>query len=308
MIQDIMPSVYHVEYRNVLPVPDACLIGVEGRSIYMKKVGEQLEFLHFSDLINEKETEKKNESFSTFLDTVHYLFKIDQTPFFLVDPVGESHEKLLNWIKYTKNVVPVAMGEFRGLRPVWKSFAGVTAIQLNSWYQNRRFCGRCGSMMKKSQTERAMVCPECGLIEYPKISPAVIIGITNGDKLLMTKYADRDFKKYALVAGYTEIGEDFEATIRREVMEEVGLKVKNITYYKSQPWSFSDTILAGFFCQLDGSDEYHIDTNELAIAEWLTRDQLPRRDSDIALTSDMIEAFRTKTYPMYAEWEGKQDN
>ncbi|MCI6732898.1 MAG: hypothetical protein MR487_11380, partial [Lachnospiraceae bacterium] len=73
MIQDIMPSVYHVEYRNVLPVPDACLIGVEGRSIYMKKVGEQLEFLHFSDLINEKETEKKNESFSMFLDAVHYL-------------------------------------------------------------------------------------------------------------------------------------------------------------------------------------------------------------------------------------------
>ncbi|MGN0268607.1 MAG: hypothetical protein ACI4D7_13145, partial [Lachnospiraceae bacterium] len=95
MIQDIMPSVYHVEYSNEMPVPGAFLIGVEGRSIYMKKVGEELEFLHFSDLINEKETEMINESLRTFQDTVHYLFKIDQTPFFLVDPVGENHEKLL---------------------------------------------------------------------------------------------------------------------------------------------------------------------------------------------------------------------
>lgn len=308
MIQDIMPSVYHVEYSNELPVPEACLIGVEGRSIYMKKVGENLEFLRFRDLCDENNLQMTREICSKYCETVNYLFKIDETSFFLVDPTGENREELLNRIKNIEDVVQVGMGDFRGLRPIWKSFAGVTAMQLNSWYQNRRYCGRCGNVLTKSQTERAMVCPECGLIEYPKISPAVIIGITHGDRLLMTKYADRDFKKYALVAGFTEIGEDFEATVRREVMEEVGLKVKNITYYKSQPWSFSDTILAGFFCQLDGSDEYHIDTNELAIAEWLTRDQLPRRDSDIALTSDMIEAFRTKTYPMYEEWEEKKGN
>lgn len=308
MIQDIMPSVYHVEYRNELPVSDACLIGAEGRSIYMKKVGENLEFLRFNELTNENGRRMTDEDCSKYHDAVNYLFKIDQTSYFLIDPAGKNHAELLNQIKHMENVVQVGIGDFRGLRPVWKSFAGVTAIQLNSWYQNRRFCGRCGNILTKSQTERAMVCPECGLIEYPKISPAVIIGITNGDKLLMTKYADRDFKKYALVAGYTEIGEDFEATVRREVMEEVGLKVKNITYYKSQPWSFSDTILAGFFCQLDGSDEYHIDKNELSMAEWLTREQLPRRDSDIALTSDMIEAFRTRTYPMYEEWECKKGN
>ncbi len=71
--------------------------------------------------------------------------------------------------------------------------------------------------------------------------PGSIIGVTDGDKILMSKYAGRAYKKYALLAGFTEIGETIEETVQREVMEEVGLKVKNIRYYKSQPWSFSDT-------------------------------------------------------------------
>lgn len=87
-----------------------------------------------------------------------------------------------------------------------------------------------------------MRCPDCGQMEYPKISPAVIVGILHKDKILMSKYAGRDnITYYALIAGFTEIGESIEETIRREVMEEVGLKVKNIRYYKSQPWSFSET-------------------------------------------------------------------
>lgn len=97
--------------------------------------------------------------------------------------------------------------------------------------------------MLHSQKERMMECPSCGNQEYPVLCPAVIVGITNGDKIILSKYEGRRFKRYALIAGFAEIGETIEETVHREVMEEVGLKVKNLRYYKSQPWSFSSTLL-----------------------------------------------------------------
>ena len=108
------------------------------------------------------------------------------------------------------------------------------------------------------------------------------------------KYAGRDnITYYALIAGFTEIGESIEETIRREVMEEVGLKVKNIRYYKSQPWSFSETVLMGFFVDLEGDDEtITLDTEELATAEWFTREDAPPQPLNISLTSEMIWQFK----------------
>ena len=97
--------------------------------------------------------------------------------------------------------------------------------------------------MVHSTEERMMQCPECGLMEYPKISPAVIIGLIHENKILMSKYAGRAYKNYALLAGFSEIGESVEETVHREVMEEVGLKVGKLHYYKSQPWSFADGFL-----------------------------------------------------------------
>ena len=129
-------------------------------------------------------------------------------------------------------------------------------------------------------------------LEFPKICPAVIIGVTDGDKILMSKYAGRAYKKYALLAGFTEIGETIEETVQREVMEEVGLKVKNIRYYKSQPWSFTDTLLMGFFCELDGEDGITLDTDELAMAEWFERDKMPVEAEDLSLTNEMMMAFK----------------
>ena len=126
-----------------------------------------------------------------------------------------------------------------------------------------------------TKKERMMRCEYCGQMEFPKICPAVIIGVTDGNRLLMSKYAGRDYKKYALIAGFAEIGETIEETVQREVMEEVGLKVKNLRYYKSQPWSFSDTLLFGFFAELDGSAEITLDEEELALAEWFEREEIP---------------------------------
>lgn len=144
--------------------------------------------------------------------------------------------------------------------------------------------------------ERAMRCNNCGKVYYPQICPSVIVGITDGDKLLMTKYAasHSKFRRYALVAGYAEVGESLEDTVRREVMEEVGLKVKNIRYYSSQPWSFTDTLLVGFFCDVDGTTEITLDRNELSVAEWLERWDIPDEsaDSSISLTGTMMKAFK----------------
>ena len=137
-----------------------------------------------------------------------------------------------------------------------------------------------------------MVCPECGQTVYPKICPAVIAAVHDGDRLLLTRYRGRPFKKYALIAGFNEIGESIEQTVHREVMEEAGLRVKNLRFYKSQPWVFTDTLLMGFYAELDGSDQIRLQEDELAEAGWFLRDAIPEDHSNISLTGEMIEQFR----------------
>ena len=130
-------------------------------------------------------------------------------------------------------------------------------------------------------------------MEYPKISPAVIVGVIHKDRILMSKYAGNRASHYALIAGFAEIGETIEETVRREVYEEVGLHVKNLRYYKSQPWSFSDSLLFGFFAELDGDDEtITLDTRELSTAAWFTREEAPAQPLNISLTSEMIWKFK----------------
>jgi NAD+ diphosphatase len=141
-----------------------------------------------------------------------------------------------------------------------------------------------------------MVCPKCGLIEYPKISPVVIVAVTNGNSILLTRYANRPQTHFALVAGFVEIGETLEDTVRREVLEETGVRVKNLRYYKSQPWGFSSSLLNGFYCDLDGDDAIKVDGVELSEAVWVPRDEVPPMmmppDKNVALTAEMMEMFR----------------
>ena len=113
--------------------------------------------------------------------------------------------------------------------------------------------------------------------------------MTKGDEILLTRYAGRSYKKYALIAGFAEVGETIEETVHREVMEEVGLKVKNLHYYKSQPWSASSTLLMGFFCEADGDDEIRLDQSE----PWLSEDTLIEHQvpSDFSVLSDRTSVF-----------------
>ena len=195
------------------------------------------------------------------------------------------------------NLVPV---DSRRLRPDFYFgdenrhiiFEAYTAGQLARWYHDNRYCGTCAHKTVPSKTERALCCPQCGRTIYPRILPAVIIGVTDGDRILMTKYAGREYKRYALIAGFTEIGETVEETVQREVMEEVGLKVKKIRYYKSQPWGFDSNLLLGFFCELADEHEICLDREELSLAEWVDYHDILDDPEKLSLTHNMMEYFR----------------
>lgn len=193
---------------------------------------------------------------------------------------------------------PAAGWEYRPTRPLRDCradetlFAMAAAESLWRWYTSNRFCGRCGRPMVHGTKERSQVCPNCGSTVYPKICPAVIVAVHQGDRLIMTRYRDRPFTKYALIAGFNEIGESIEETVHREVREEVGVRVKNLRFYKSQPWVFTDTLLMGFYAELDGDETITLQEDELSEARWFDRSHLPADHSAISLTGEMIEQFR----------------
>ena len=214
-----------------------------------------------------------------------YLFAIDSTGFHWCHVLPQA---------VLDAAVTAANSDFRRMEPVWLAFACITASQLHGWYHDHQYCGRCGTPTRADTVERAMRCPACGNLVYPTIAPAVIVAVTHGDRLLLTKYArSMNARNYALIAGFNEIGEPLEDTVRREVMEEVGLPVKNIRFYKSQPWSFSGSLLAGFYCDLDTDDEtVTLQQDELGEGTWFDRADLPKGESTISLTQEMIERFR----------------
>ena len=172
-------------------------------------------------------------------------------------------------------------------------YAMFTAFHLFSWYRQSRFCGICGAPTVPAAPERALRCTKCGNLIFPRINPAVIVGVTNGDKILITRYAKGKGVEYdALIGGFVEIGETLEETVSREVMEEVGLKVKNIRYYKSQPWGYSGGMLTGFYCDVDGSDAITLDENELGSAIWVKREDIVGQPDALSLTNEMMCMFR----------------
>ena len=277
MIQDIAPHTYHNEYKPVAPDKESHILAYEEGKILMKKDGETMTLPSFGEL------EGKVENLYYI-----YLFSIDEEHFYLIPDLDT---RLLPGYQFEITRV------LRTAEPQYLAFAGITGYQLFQWYSKRRFCGCCGKPMLHSQKERMMECPSCGNQEYPVLCPAVIVGITNGDKIILSKYEGRRFKRYALIAGFAEIGETIEETVHREVMEEVGLKVKNLRYYKSQPWSFSGTLLFGFFCDVDGDDTLTVDHEELSMAQWVERDKIPDQGNNISLTKEMMMLFRDGKEP-----------
>ena len=274
MIQAIHPKHLYNQYDPARPDGESYALYYENHAVLLKRTPEGIVFPRF------KELERLNEE---IYEDYIYLFSVDEERYYLVQEINP--EPLSEFTMENTEI-------FRTADPQYHAFAGITGYQLYNWYTNHKYCGRCGKMMVRDDKERMLKCNSCHNMEFPKICPAVIIGVTDGNRILMSKYAGRAYKKYALLAGFTEIGETVEETVAREVMEEVGLKVKNIRYYKSQPWAFSDTLLMGFYCDLDGEDQITLDREELALAEWFEREDIPVEPSRDSLTNEMIMKFK----------------
>ncbi len=278
MIQDIFPHKLDNQFRPDTPECEDDLIFCVDHTANAILVSETFEEL--------KLPERK-----LFPEPVRsiYLIRLDDRNIFLVQAAAADLPALNGFVWKT-------LRELRNVHagPQYMMFMAYTGIQLSSWYRDNMFCGRCAHETVHSTTERAVVCPSCGRTIYPRIIPAVIVGVLDpeNEKILVTKYAGRAITYNALVAGFTEIGETLEETVAREVMEEVGLKVRNIRYYKSQPWAMADDILMGFYCEVDGSREIRMDANELKEAHWVTRDELELQPDQYSLTNEMMTRFK----------------
>lgn len=262
MIQDIYPKKFYNEFKKESLKDGDIVLTYDGHSVF---TDENFNFPTGS-IINK--------------DDAVYIFSIDNTRYFL----NISDSKPENFKK-------TDIRKLRLLPDIEKSFAGETGYHIYYWYQTSRYCGRCGHKTVFSQNERALICPECGNIIYPRINPAVIVCVLNGDKILVSTYAGRQYKNIALIAGFCEFGETAEETVRREVMEETGLKVKNIRYYADQPWGFDQDLLFGFICDLDGSDKITIQKSELKTAYFATREEVKNKVDTLSLTGTMINDF-----------------
>lgn len=275
MIQDIEPRIFDNDFKNKIAEPQDLFLSYERNTVLVGENKEKLWYPSFSDFEVEYPHLKENAQF---------LFSIDDINYYLVDQKGL--DLVDGWSYVTTNI-------FRSEIKYWRSFAGVVGWQLNRWYNNHRFCSKCGQSMKHSEKERMLYCESCGFKTYPTISPCVIVAVYNGNRLLLTKYAGRAYTKYALIAGFIEIGENLEQAAHREVKEEVGLKIKNLKFYKSQPWPFTDTLLAGFFAEVDGNSTITLQEDELSLGKWVNKEDIPTEKMRISLTGEMMEAFRT---------------
>jgi NAD+ diphosphatase len=169
------------------------------------------------------------------------------------------------------------------------------AVQIVEWARTHRFCGRCATPTEPSNGERGMKCPACGLISYPRLAPAMIVLVTRGDpgpdqEALLARGVNFPMPMYSCLAGFVEPGEDLEGAVVREVAEEVGIRVTNVSYRASQPWPFPHSLMIGFRAEYDSGDLV-LDEIEIADANWYRRDQLPTIPPGISVARRLIDEW-----------------
>ena len=164
------------------------------------------------------------------------------------------------------------------------------ALAIAEWDTNHRFCGRCGQQTSLVPGERARRCPACHTPFYPRISPAVIMLITRGDSMLLARNANFPGAFFSTLAGFVDVGESLEETVVREVHEEVGVEVKNLRYFGSQPWPFGRSLMLAFTAEYAGGD-IHVDGQEIAEANWFTADTLPKLPPSLSIARRLIDTF-----------------
>jgi len=208
--------------------------------------------------------------------------------------------KLMDSPCYSAEVAPDSRApqnmEFKDLRAIYGSvdediflLAG-RAIQIAAWDQTHQYCGRCGKHTETLPEERAAKCPSCGFISYPRLSPAVIVAVLKDDRLLLARYASFRGTMHTVIAGFVEPGETLEECVYREVLEETGIRVKNIRYFSNQPWPFPNSLMIGFTAEYAGG-EIKVDGAELAEAAWYAADSIPQVPPKLSIARELIEWF-----------------
>jgi NAD+ diphosphatase len=212
----------------------------------------------------------------------HYMGRLDHQPCYAVE-VAEG-------------TIPPAGMTFEGLRQVYGRldedlfWVAARAVQIVDWDRTHQFCGRCGLFLKTSQTERAKECPKCGLLHFPRLAPAIIVLVERGDQLLLARSRHFLPDMYSVLAGFVEPGESLEEAVVREVKEEVGIDVKDIRYFSSQPWPFPHSLMIGFTATYTGG-EISLNDEEIEDAGWFTIDNLPRIPGKISIARKLIDGF-----------------
>lgn len=171
------------------------------------------------------------------------------------------------------------------------------AYSIIHWDKNHRYCGRCGQATQHRGPHFERVCTTCALTFYPRISPSIIVLIQKGDDILMARSAHFTPGVYGFIAGFVEPGESIENAVHREVMEEVGLRIKNLSYFGSQAWPFPDSLMFAFYADYE-SGTLQLDPHELEDAGWYHYTNLPGRPSSkLSIASKLLDHYlRSKTH------------
>ncbi len=272
MIQEIHPHRFNNHYLpGIKPAENDYMLYYQDKTVLLKINGPEAELPRRKDF----------PEISTENDGI-FLFTLDETSCFLIWDLPEipGNDYVLKDIHF--------------FRTTWQkeiAWACMAGLHLRDWYLANRHCGHCGTGTCHKPDERALVCPDCGATEYPKISPAIIVAIVCGDRILLARGSDFPGAWYSLIAGYADVGESLEEALIREVKEEVGLDVWNIRYYGSQPWPLSGSMMIGFTAEADDGQPLNIDTKELADAAWFRRGELPNHPPALSIAGEMIEKF-----------------
>ena len=269
MLNEISPNIFDNTYFYDQEMGDEdFLLCYNDNQVLLKKSGEDYEIPRRKDFVES-------------IESPVYLFSINSNHCFglaesqINHPSFEFHDIFI----------------LRNLKNKELAWIGSLGHHLMAWHNNNRYCGRCGSKTELKKDERATVCPECNLINYPKISPAIIVAITCNNKILLAKGKNYKGDFYALIAGYVDVGESIEETVAREVKEEVGLDITNLKYHKSQPWPFSASLMLGFTAEADDTQPIIVDEKEIKEAGWFERGKLPPHASSVSISGDLIDAF-----------------
>ena len=186
--------------------------------------------------------------------------------------------------------------KFVGLRQVIpiidKDIAPVCgrASQIIHFHKTNKFCGVCGGENEFVGYEFAMKCKKCGYMSYPQVCPAIIVGITKGDKILLANNKSFPEGLHSNVAGFVDVNETLEECVKREVLEEVNIKVKNIKYFSSQPWPYPNSIMIGFTAEYESGD-IKVDGDEIIHADWYSKDNLPILPDENTIKRKIIDSI-----------------